>query len=132
MVLTPTRGSQRDDSARLVLLGDGPERAAMEARMPRGRDDVTFAGFEIGRGRQHARRAETCSSCGCPFETFGLGVAEAIAAGLPAGLADQGGAAEQAHGPSVVLYPSGDAEALASPSTRSSRALPTRSARTPG
>lgn len=107
------RLAARRPGARLVLLGDGPERGAMAARMA-GRDDVTFAGFE----KDRARLATFLASGdvllhGCPFETFGLGVAEAIAAGLPAVLPDQGGAAEQAHGPSVVLYPSGDPEALA-------------------
>ena len=107
------RLAARRPGARLVLLGDGPERAAMEART-RGRDDVTFAGFEKDRVKLASMLASgDVLLHGCPFETFGLGVAEAIAAGLPAVLPDQGGAAEQAHGPSVVLYPSGDAEALA-------------------
>jgi alpha-1,6-mannosyltransferase len=51
---------------------------------------------------------------GCPFETFGLGVAEALACGLPAVLPDEGGAAEQASAESTILYRSGDADACAS------------------
>ncbi len=107
------RLAARRRGATLVLLGDGPERARMEARLT-GRDDVRFLGFE----RDRVRLARLLASSdllihGCPFETFGLGLAEAIAAGVPAVVPDQGGAAERAVGPSVVLYPSGDAEALA-------------------
>lgn len=50
---------------------------------------------------------------GCPFETFGLGVAEALACGVPAVLPDEGGAAEQASRGSTMLYRAGDAEACA-------------------
>lgn len=107
------RFARRFPQARLVVMGDGPERDRMKARVD-GRSDVRFCGFE----RDRAALASILASAdllihGCPFETFGLGVAEAIASGLPAVLPDQGGAAEQASGPSVRLYPSGDAEALA-------------------
>src|SRR5262249_33606324 len=100
-------------TATLVLFGDGPERAKMEERV-RGRDDVHFFGFD----KDRARLASALASAdvlihGCPYETFGLGVAEAIASGLPAVLPDEGGAAEQAHGASCITYRSGDAEACA-------------------
>ncbi len=103
----------RHPGAKLVLLGDGPERTRMRARIGE-RSDVAFAGFEKSR----EKLASTLASAdllihACPFETFGLGVAEAIAAGVPAVLPDRGGAAEQTFGPSVVLYPSLEPEALA-------------------
>lgn len=99
--------------ATLVVLGDGPERAMMQAQV-RGRDDVRFLGFD----RDRERLAVTLASGdlllhGCPFETFGLGVAEAIASGLPVVVPDAGGAAEQAPPESAAMYPAGDAEACA-------------------
>src|SRR5262249_42325343 len=72
----------------LVLFGDGPERAAMQARVarmpPMVAGDVMFRGFD----RDRARLAAALASAdllvhGCPYETFGLGLAEAKSAGLP-------------------------------------------------
>ena len=104
------------DVGTLVVLGDGPERAAMEARVAPRKKDVTFLGFDTDR----ARLAATLASGdllvhGCPFETFGLGVAEAVACGLPLVSPDEGGAAEQAEtaGDAAVRYRSGDAAACA-------------------
>ncbi len=99
--------------ARLVLFGDGPERAAMEARVS-GRADVTFAGFE----RDRATLARALASAdvlvhGCPFETFGLGVAEALSCGLPVVVPDDGGAAELADGGGGTRYRTGDVAACA-------------------
>jgi alpha-1,6-mannosyltransferase len=81
-------------NAVLVLFGDGPERTKMEA-LVRGRDDVRFAGFE----RDRTLLAEALASAdalvhGCPYETFGLSIAEAMSAGLPVVVPDEGGAAE--------------------------------------
>ena len=99
--------------AHLVIFGDGPERASLERALssyPRAR----FFGFE----RDREKLATALASAdllihGCPFETFGLGVAEALACGVPAVLPDEGGAAEQASPESTMLYRSGDAEACA-------------------
>ena len=98
-----------EPEAVLAVFGDGPERAALEARAS---DRVRFLGFE----RDRARLARALASSdillhGCPHETFGLGVAEAIATGLPAVLPDRGGAAEQADAASAELYASGDVDA---------------------
>jgi alpha-1,6-mannosyltransferase len=97
----------------LVIFGDGPERAKMEAQV-RGRDDVRFLGFEKDR---HALARVLASADalvhGCPFETFGLGVAEAVACGLPLVVPDEGGAFEQADPVSSIVYPTGDVHACA-------------------
>lgn len=97
----------------LVIFGDGPEREKLERELssyPRAR----FFGFE--RDREKLATALASSDLlihGCPFETFGLGVAEALACGLPAVLPDEGGAAEQASPESTMLYRAGDAQACA-------------------
>jgi alpha-1,6-mannosyltransferase len=97
----------------LVLFGDGPERAAMEARV-RGRDDVRFMGFE----KDRARLASALASAdvlvhGCPYETFGLGVAEAMSCGLPVVVPDEGGASESVDARSGEIYASRDVTACA-------------------
>jgi alpha-1,6-mannosyltransferase len=99
--------------ARLVLFGDGPERARLE-RQAAGSPDVHFAGFVSDR----AALALALSSAdalvhGCPYETFGLSIAESVCCGLPVVLPDQGGAAEQAGTGFAETYPSGDAAACA-------------------
>ena len=100
-------------SARLVLFGDGPERRAMEARVA-GRSDVTFAGFERDRATLAAALASADALVhGCPFETFGLGVAEALSCGLPVIVPDQGGAAELASDGGGTRYRTGDVSACA-------------------
>jgi alpha-1,6-mannosyltransferase len=78
----------------LVLLGDGPERARMTARA-RGCPDVVMPGFVNGR-EALARMLASADLLvhGCPFETFGLSIAEAMSCGLPTVVPDQGGAAE--------------------------------------
>ncbi len=82
--------TERD--AVLILIGDGPERQRLEAR---GRGRVVFPGFE--RDRHALARLLAGADLlvhGCPFETFGLSIAEALACGLPVVLPDRGGAAD--------------------------------------
>jgi alpha-1,6-mannosyltransferase len=80
----------------LVVLGDGPERARLEARaaaQPHG--SFGFAGFVKGRTELAALLASADGLVhGCPWETFGLSIAEAMSAGLPVVVPDQGGASE--------------------------------------
>jgi alpha-1,6-mannosyltransferase len=100
--------------ARLVCFGDGPERAAIEKRARDVRIDARFRGFDTDR----ARLARAIASAdllmhGCPFETFGLGVAEAVAAGCPVVVPDEGGAAELAFGQSAAVYRARDVGACA-------------------
>lgn len=91
----------------LVLFGDGPERERLERTAPPG---VRFGGFE----RDRARLAGALASAdvlvhGCPYETFGLGVAEAVACGLPVVVPDEGGAAASADPACSERYRSLDA-----------------------
>ncbi len=93
--------------ARLWLFGDGPERAALERSAG---EHVYFAGFV----KDRSELATTLASAdvllhGCPFETFGIGVAEAVACALPIVVPDRGGAAEQAHHAAARTFRSGDA-----------------------
>lgn len=86
----------------LVLFGDGPERKRLEARASKG---VRFAGFEQDR----AKLALSLASAdllvhASPYETFGLGVAEAVACGLPIVVPRSGGAAESADPISSEIY----------------------------
>jgi alpha-1,6-mannosyltransferase len=94
----------------LVLFGDGPERVRLAA-LARGRDDIRLLQFEPNR----RRLAEALASAdvlvhACPYETFGLGVAEAVSVGLPIVVPDEGGASEHARGACAERYSAGSAE----------------------
>ena len=78
----------------LVLIGDGPERERMTARAA-GCPDVVMPGFV----KDRVALARMLASAdllvhGCPFETFGLSIAEAMSCGLPTVVPDEGGASE--------------------------------------
>lgn len=94
VVIDAFRRVRRERDAVLVLIGDGPERARMTARAA-GTRDVAFTGFLEDRD-ELARTLASADALvhGCPFETFGLSVAEAMSCGLPAVVPDEGGAAE--------------------------------------
>jgi alpha-1,6-mannosyltransferase len=95
----------------LVLFGDGPEGERLRAMAPAG---VRFAGFETDRVRLATALASADLLVhGCPYETFGLGVAEAVACGLPVVAPDAGGAAESVDRSCGETYRSLDAEACA-------------------
>jgi alpha-1,6-mannosyltransferase len=95
----------------LVLFGDGPERSRLEARAPAG---VVFAGFEADRGRLASALASADVLVhACPCETYGLGIVEAVACGIPVVVPDQGGAVESADPASAAVYRSLDPEACA-------------------
>jgi alpha-1,6-mannosyltransferase len=98
----------------LVLLGEGPERKALEARTRRMPLKVRFLGFETDR----AKLASVLASAdllvhGCPFETFGFAVAEAMSSGLPAVVPDRGGAGELADASWAERYVAGDVASCA-------------------
>jgi glycosyltransferase involved in cell wall biosynthesis len=93
----------------LVIAGDGPQRAHLEARAG---SAVTFAGHvddaELARLRAGAAVALVPSRSA---ETFGLAAAEAMAAGVPV-VASRVGALGELVEPDA-LVPAGDADALA-------------------
>jgi alpha-1,6-mannosyltransferase len=98
-------------AAVLVLFGDGPERERLRRAAPPG---VRFAGFEKDRRRLAAALASADVLVhGCPYETFGLGIAEAIACGLPVVVPDAGGARESVDAACGEVYESLDATACA-------------------
>ncbi len=95
----------------LVLFGDGPERAELERRAPPG---VRFAGFDKDRERLgRSLAAADVLVHGCPCETYGLGVAEAVACGVPVVVPDAGGAAESTDPSCAEVYASNDPVACA-------------------
>jgi len=102
---------QRD--ARLVILGEGPERAALEAEASAlgVSDRVALPGFtrdiaaHLGRAR--------CFALSSRRETFSLACVEALAHGLPVVATDCGGPAEILADGLGVLVPVGDVGALA-------------------
>ena len=95
----------------LVLFGDGPERERMKARA---NANVVFPGFSKDRVALASSLASADALVhGCPFETFGLSIAEAMSCGLPAVVPDDGGASEMHDPGSGERYTANDVEACA-------------------
>jgi len=101
-------------SARLVLIGEGPERPAIEALVTRlGLDDrVRFA----GNYRRIPSLLRECDAFLLPSrtESFGLAGLEALSSGVPVVASDVGGLPEVVrHGQTGFLAPLDDVDALA-------------------
>jgi glycosyltransferase involved in cell wall biosynthesis len=102
---------RRNEHITLLVAGDGPERAKIEAGAPA---NVRFLGaqprervFEL----MHAADATLLSS---DWESFGLVVAESLAAGTPVLAASAGGVGEVLEdGRNGLLVPAGDVDGLA-------------------
>jgi glycosyltransferase involved in cell wall biosynthesis len=114
--LTPEKGvadaiaACRRASLPLVIAGEGPQRAELEALAAGG--DVRFTG-RVGRAELAALRREAALAI-VPSryaEILPLAALEAMAAGLPVVASRAGGLAEIV--PEAALYPPGDAIALA-------------------
>lgn len=104
----------RDKHPRLryLVIGDGPERGALEQLARDLEVDVEFAGqLEHEAALEAARR---CSLFVMPSidEAFGVAYVEAMAAGVPA-IGSMGEPGPQEIGDGLVLVPPGDVEALA-------------------
>jgi alpha-1,6-mannosyltransferase len=92
---------------RLALIGDGPERAKLAARAD---DSIALFPFETDRKSLAAALASADVLVhGCPFETFGVAIAEAVACGVPIVVPDEGAAAEHVRGAAGRTYRTGDA-----------------------
>jgi alpha-1,6-mannosyltransferase len=103
----------RTENVALVVLGDGPEKAQIERRAA-ALKNVFVRGFEGDRKKLAAILASSDLLLhGCPYETFGLGVAEALACGVSAALPAAGGTLEFQGPGSVVHYPALSAPAAA-------------------
>ncbi len=100
---------------RLVIAGEGPERARLQARVDPAR--VTFAGHLAADALRRVRRSATVALMPSrSAETFGLAAAEAMADGVPAAAAAIGALPELV--PTDWLAAPGDAAALADAITR--------------
>jgi glycosyltransferase involved in cell wall biosynthesis len=104
----------RDKRPRLryLVIGDGPERAALEQLARDLEVDVEFTGqLEHAEALDAARR---CALFVMPSvdEAFGVAYVEAMAAGVPA-IGSMGEPGPQEIGDGLVLVPPGDVEALA-------------------
>lgn len=100
----------------LVLAGDGPLRAALEARVPAGvRGRVRFLGF-IDHPRELAALYKSCDVLVLPsdFEPWGLVINEAAASGLAIIASDIVGAAAELVTPDTngALFPAGNVTEL--------------------
>lgn len=124
------RARGREDAV-LVLFGDGPERKRMQERA--GGGPVFLPGFSKDRVElaTHLANADMLVH-GCPFETFGLSIAEAMSCGLPAVVPDDGGASEMHDPGSGERYAANDANSCREAMVRLSEriSLNTRGLRT--
>ncbi|GAA0511474.1 glycogen synthase [Paractinoplanes deccanensis] len=82
---------ERHPGLRVVIAGDGPYRADLEALATEG---VTFAGFLTGHHLTALMGASDCYVVPSIYEPFGMVALEAAAAGTPIAVADTGGLAE--------------------------------------
>jgi len=110
LVETFNRLAARGLSFRPIIVGDGPERADLEARLP----DAVFTGFLSGQALAEAYASADVFFFPSATETFGNVTLEAMASGLPAVCADATGSRSLvADGVTGALCPIGDVNAFA-------------------
>ena len=117
VVIDAFRRLRSGSKAVLLLLGDGPERRRLQARAAG--STYAFSGFERDRRRLAAILASSDVFLhGCPYETFGLTVAEARSCGLPVVVPDRGAAVEGIDLACGEVYRRGVPEACAAAADR--------------
>ena len=107
---------KRNEGVTLLLAGDGPERAKVEAQArDLGLDGrARFLGAQPREFVFELLRAADATLLSSDWESFGLVVAEALAVGTPVLAAAAGGVQEVVEdGRNGLLVPAGDADALA-------------------
>jgi len=99
------------DKIHLVMVGDGPSRAAFEKAAP---PNVTFTGFRSGEELWSAFASGDVFAFASVTETFGNVVIEAMASGLPVVAAAAGGPIDIVReGVTGYLFAPGDPQAMA-------------------
>ncbi|MBI1366770.1 MAG: glycosyltransferase [Alphaproteobacteria bacterium] len=110
MMIEAARQASYSQPIGLYIIGDGPSRSAIE-RLAIRTPGVRVAGY-IG---DRERLAEILASAdaylhACPTETFGMVIAEAMAAGLPMVVPSSGGAADLASPECAEFFTPDDAQ----------------------
>jgi glycosyltransferase involved in cell wall biosynthesis len=107
---------ERNPGVTLVVVGDGPERAQLEARAGA---QVRFLGAQPRERVLELFRAADASLLSSAWENFPHGVVESLAVGTPVISSAIGGVAEVVRdGENGLLVPAGDEEALGAAITR--------------
>jgi glycosyltransferase involved in cell wall biosynthesis len=102
---------RRNEEVTLLVAGDGPERAKIEAGAPA---NVRFLGAQPREQVFALMRAADATLLSSDWESFGLVVAESLAVGTPVLAASAGGVGEVLEdGRNGLLVPAGDVEGLA-------------------
>jgi glycosyltransferase involved in cell wall biosynthesis len=104
----------RGVAARALLIGDGPMRAAIEARAQAlgHAADVLIAGLQSD-VRPFLAASDAVALCSTSVETFSIAALEAMALARPVVLSDIGGAGDMVRpGREGFLFPAGDTAAL--------------------
>jgi glycosyltransferase involved in cell wall biosynthesis len=105
---------ERNDGVTLLLAGDGPDRAKVEAQARALDGRARFLGAQPRATVFELLRAADAMLLSSDWESFGLVVAEALAVGTPVVAAAGGGVGEVLEDErNGLLVPAGDADALA-------------------